>query len=393
MEYVYVYMHPEHPYLYVGRTCNLEKRIETHDTNDADNIDREYVGLLHEASVYYIPLQNKAESIIVETYLINKYKPLLNKMLKYEDVSSLEVKVPRFVKMDDALRKLHIQLSNAEQEISQKKDRLVELEEIKEKLMSNEERLEKLRKQYEEQTIEINMFNHISEEEAQKSYYFDKKEIEYFVERSNIDVTFYCGRMDLNTKKRMYFKMEKIGNKLKGYIKSSDDKDWAPLKEVTIDTSKFGWSNDLWFYWMLCGECKMVADKPNMHILYKRMLDKDMEEAKKKRDAARPYTAEELIQLNGRIPVGNYKVYDKRHYSIYENEAGDVRVHVRDGNICGVYREKLDDRRIVNDEELGVAWLEEHKEMLFEDDGLRREADNKISDLTQMIEKYMEGVR
>lgn len=121
MEYVYVYMHPEHPYLYVGRTCNLEKRIETHDTNDADNIDREYVGLLHEASVYYIPLQNKAESIIVETYLINKYKPLLNKMLKYEDVSSLEVKVPRFVKMDDALRKLHIQLSNAEQEISQKK--------------------------------------------------------------------------------------------------------------------------------------------------------------------------------------------------------------------------------------------------------------------------------
>ena len=145
MEYVYVYMHPEHPYLYVGRTCNLEKRIETHDTNDADNIDREYVGLLHEASVYYIPLQNKAESIIVETYLINKYKPLLNKMLKYEDVSSLEVKVPRFVKMDDALRKLHIRYGELHDDISKKAQRIKEMEEIKQELACTEERLQALR--------------------------------------------------------------------------------------------------------------------------------------------------------------------------------------------------------------------------------------------------------
>lgn len=100
--YVYKYVHPEKGCIYVGRTKNLANRIASHDNNKDDNIARDFEKLLHESDVYYCEVANTAESIIVETYLINALKPELNDALKFDGVtSSIQVTVPEFVVMDN----------------------------------------------------------------------------------------------------------------------------------------------------------------------------------------------------------------------------------------------------------------------------------------------------
>lgn len=104
MSYVYRYIHPDDPWLYVGRTENLKSRIGQHDFSKSDNINRQYEEMLKEASVYYIKLKNKAQSMAVESYLIDKYKPTLNKMGIYNDsndddsVCNIEIKIPKWIK-------------------------------------------------------------------------------------------------------------------------------------------------------------------------------------------------------------------------------------------------------------------------------------------------------
>lgn len=77
--YVYRYMHPDYPWLYVGKTdANLRNRIRTHDTLESDNIDRKHLNLLLESTVYYIELSSSHQTDYVEKLLIDKYKPYLN---------------------------------------------------------------------------------------------------------------------------------------------------------------------------------------------------------------------------------------------------------------------------------------------------------------------------
>ena len=78
--YVYRYMHPDYPWLYVGKTdVSLESRINSHSSNLNDNISREFLPLLSEASVYYIELENSLQTTYIEKLLIDKYNPFLNK--------------------------------------------------------------------------------------------------------------------------------------------------------------------------------------------------------------------------------------------------------------------------------------------------------------------------
>ena len=81
-QYVYRYIHPNYPWLYVGRTNDLARRIHEHDEEITDNIDKKYKKLLLESFVVYTELDNKAQSIALENYLIDVYKPTLNKYNK-----------------------------------------------------------------------------------------------------------------------------------------------------------------------------------------------------------------------------------------------------------------------------------------------------------------------
>lgn len=96
--YVYRYMHPDYPWLYVGKTNNLKERIATHDSANADNISREYEPLLKESVVLYIELANSLQSTYIEKMLIDKYKPFLNKMDKVEEESPIEFTLPKWKK-------------------------------------------------------------------------------------------------------------------------------------------------------------------------------------------------------------------------------------------------------------------------------------------------------
>lgn len=97
--YIYRYMHPDYPWLYVGKTdANLATRIKTHDTCKDDNISREYLSLLQESVVLYIELQNSVQSTYVEKMLIDKHKPLLNKMDKMDGDCPIEFVLPKWKK-------------------------------------------------------------------------------------------------------------------------------------------------------------------------------------------------------------------------------------------------------------------------------------------------------
>lgn len=77
-ECVYIYYHPKHKYVYVGRTNNLKRRLYEHDHSDVTNSE-----LFRSCRVYYAEFANKAETIAVEAFLINDKKPLLNHSAKY----------------------------------------------------------------------------------------------------------------------------------------------------------------------------------------------------------------------------------------------------------------------------------------------------------------------
>lgn len=96
--YVYRYIHPDYPWLYVGKTANLKARIYQHDNCATDNIGEEYKELLKESTVYYIELANPNQGTYIEKMLIDKYKPFLNKVDKTADESPVTFSLPKWQK-------------------------------------------------------------------------------------------------------------------------------------------------------------------------------------------------------------------------------------------------------------------------------------------------------
>ena len=89
--YVYKYVHPDYPWLYVGKAdTSFEDRVYRHSKEE------KFIPFLDEAKIYYIELKNKAQSRMVELYLIDKYKPYLNQMDKYEGTSLFELNLPEW---------------------------------------------------------------------------------------------------------------------------------------------------------------------------------------------------------------------------------------------------------------------------------------------------------
>ena len=104
IQYVYRYIHPNYPWLYVGRTDDLIRRIDEHDNQLSDNIDAEYRDLLLQSFVLYTEVENKAQAIALESYLIDVYKPTLNKSNKYYGESifdAYDINWKKYIRISD----------------------------------------------------------------------------------------------------------------------------------------------------------------------------------------------------------------------------------------------------------------------------------------------------
>lgn len=87
--YVYRYIHPLYPWLYVGKcNTNLRERLNKHESDSSDNIGRAHLKELKESSVYFIELDSEDESALVERYLISEHSPVLN--VRYENITELQ---------------------------------------------------------------------------------------------------------------------------------------------------------------------------------------------------------------------------------------------------------------------------------------------------------------
>lgn len=145
--YVYRYIHPEYPWLYVGKTKSLESRIRTHDFGKCDNIDRKYAKLLLESSVYYLEFENSTQMSFTELYLIDKYSPYLNKKEKHNNESQMELSIPKWKKyvrnyeLQEASQRYSKRLNKLNNELIISCDKIRNAEK---ELVFNAERLSKL---------------------------------------------------------------------------------------------------------------------------------------------------------------------------------------------------------------------------------------------------------
>lgn len=90
--YVYKYVHPDYPWLYVGKSDTSAK-----DRINAHSKEEKFLPFLNDVKIFYIELDNKAQSKFVEAYLIDKYKPHLNIIDKYEQESAFELNIPEWI--------------------------------------------------------------------------------------------------------------------------------------------------------------------------------------------------------------------------------------------------------------------------------------------------------
>ena len=89
--YVYKYSHPNHEWLYVGKAdSTVKERVRAHRK------EHKFKPFLNEVEIYYLELDNKAQSKFVESYLIDKYKPYLNKIDKYDGESPFVLNLPEW---------------------------------------------------------------------------------------------------------------------------------------------------------------------------------------------------------------------------------------------------------------------------------------------------------
>ena len=80
MAYVYRFVDQNNRTIYIGKTCRkLETRIEEH-FSDKGHLDKECYRST--CRIEYLKFKTDADSLLVETYLINKYRPQYNKANK-----------------------------------------------------------------------------------------------------------------------------------------------------------------------------------------------------------------------------------------------------------------------------------------------------------------------
>ena len=84
--YKYVY---NDEIIYIGKSDNsILNRVNAHVK------EAKFKPYLEKAVIYYTECKNSAHTLILETFLINKYKPILNTSLKCEEDLNLDIPIP-----------------------------------------------------------------------------------------------------------------------------------------------------------------------------------------------------------------------------------------------------------------------------------------------------------
>jgi excinuclease UvrABC nuclease subunit len=87
---VYKYVYNDE-IIYIGKSdISLCARLNCHKT------EVKFKPYIKESKIYYAELSNPAMSTIFETYLINKYKPILNVSMKYSGEVKIEIPEPEW---------------------------------------------------------------------------------------------------------------------------------------------------------------------------------------------------------------------------------------------------------------------------------------------------------
>lgn len=89
--FVYKYL-LDNQILYIGKVdSDLRRRVEKHTKEE------KFKPYLDHAEIFCIPLANPTETTFLELYLINKYKPILNVVAKYEGMSNIQLQEPDWI--------------------------------------------------------------------------------------------------------------------------------------------------------------------------------------------------------------------------------------------------------------------------------------------------------
>lgn len=96
--YIYKYVfHDE--IIYIGKVdSDLKRRVEEHAKEE------KFLPYLKEAVVFCIQLANPTETTFMELYLINKYKPVLNVVAKYDGMTNIQVPEPTWIPYEQYLK-------------------------------------------------------------------------------------------------------------------------------------------------------------------------------------------------------------------------------------------------------------------------------------------------
>lgn len=90
MAYVYRFLNKNKDIIYIGYTGNsLKKRIDLHFIKG--HLPQDCYSSISE--IEYLQFNTNSDAIIVETYMINKYKPRYNKLNKKDDAVTLNIPI------------------------------------------------------------------------------------------------------------------------------------------------------------------------------------------------------------------------------------------------------------------------------------------------------------
>ena len=143
--YVYKYVLRD-SIIYIGITGNLQRRLSEHG-KEGDNIPTDGWNEINNADIYYAKVANRAMAEMIESVLINRYKPKYNKAKKQTDWEGLHLPEPNFILYDSQLRKeleeYKIRLTNYKNIIEDQKEEIKKLQENEHSLSLKLHELEK----------------------------------------------------------------------------------------------------------------------------------------------------------------------------------------------------------------------------------------------------------
>ena len=86
MSYVYRFIDGKGNIIYVGKTVNINSRMQQHFSNG--HLDKQCYNSV--AKIEYQKYKTESDSLIMETYYITKYSPKYNKLQQSRDLPTIE---------------------------------------------------------------------------------------------------------------------------------------------------------------------------------------------------------------------------------------------------------------------------------------------------------------